>query len=117
MPNRSQRHKRLIQGRASDGGSGIPVVAAALVNQAGTNNVAGTYTFAVGSFTVQVGALTYSARSVVGGVSVPLVAGITFDPATRIIAWNKPTGVYIVRITAQSSAGWSAYSDTTITVT
>lgn len=121
MPTRSQAHKQRMQGAASDGstlgGGAAPVIAVPLVDQTSSNNVADTYTFAAGSFTVTAGGMHYGAQSVVGGIAVPLVAGITFNPLTRTFNWTKPTGTYIVRVSAQSDDNKVTTDDFNIVVT
>ena len=114
MVSRSQRHKERIQGIRSDGTrSNVPL--SAMIDQTSTNNIADTYTFA--PFDYPQGILTYSAQSVVAGVPQALVAGIAFVPATRTLNWTKPTGTYVVRITAVNNSGQSAYDDINIVVT
>lgn len=115
MPSRSQDHKQRVQGIRSDGSvyTGVPLTA--LVDQTSTNNVADTYTHA--AFASPPGALTYSAESLVGGAPVPLIAGFSYNPATRQLSWTKATGTYVIRITARNLANEVAVDDFNIVVT
>lgn len=117
MPSRSQDHKERIQGVRSDGRTQAVTVANALVNQASTNAVADSYQFAANSFATVYGVLRYQAHSVVGGIPVPLVAGITFNEGTRTLNWTKATGTYVVRITATNENNVSVSDDFDIVVT
>lgn len=114
MSSRSQAHKQRIQGVRSDG-TVEGVVQNALVDQASTTAIADTYTHA--AFAFPLGALTYSAQSLVGGVPVPLISGFTYVPATRTLNWTKTTGTYGIRITARNGANQMAYDDFNIVVT
>lgn len=119
MVSRSQRHKREIQGVSSDG-STVPVtVANALVDQTSSSGVADSYQFAANSFaTADAGLpLRYEAKSVVGGIPVALVAGLTFTEATRTFNWTLTgAGARTVRVYAYNHFGQSISDDFTITV-
>lgn len=117
MPGRSQDHKERIQGVRSDGRQKLVTVANALVNQTSSAAVADSYQFAANSFSTVQGNLRYQAHSVVGGVPVPLVSGITFTEATRTLNWTKAAGTYVVRITATNENNVSVFDDFDIVVT
>lgn len=117
MPSRSQNHKEHHQGVRSDGRTQAVTVPNPLVDQTSTSAVPDSYQFAANSFLTVYGVLRYQAHSVVGGVPGPLVAGITFNEATRTLNWTKTTGTYIVRITATNENGVSAFDDYSIVVT
>lgn len=117
MAGRSQDHKERIQGIRSDGRQKAVTNPNTLVNQTSTAAVADSYQFAANSFATVEGVLRYQAHSVVGGVPQPLVAGITFNEATRTLNWTKAAGTYVVRITATNENGVSATDDFNIVVT
>jgi hypothetical protein len=119
MPTRSQRHKRAIQGEASDGSKTAVTVANALVDQTSSSGVADSYQFASNSFAVADDGLPlrYEARSVVASVEGPLVDGLTFTESTRTFNWTLTgAGVRTVRVYATNSYGQKISDDFTITV-
>lgn len=117
MAGRSQDHKERIQGVRSDGSQNLATNPNTLVDQTSTTGVADSYQFAANTFLTLRGNLRYEANSVVGGIAVPLVAGITFNEATRTLNWTKTAGTYIVRITATNENGIDVSDDFNIVVT
>lgn len=113
---RSQIHKERIQSVRSDGSKVAVALDNALVNQTSAIDTPDSYQFASNSFSTAYGALAYKADSVVGGVPVPLVSGITFTESTRTFNWTKGAGTYIVRVTAINATGQQKTDDFDIVV-
>lgn len=118
MSNRSQRHKQHYQHVASDGSTdNIVALDHALVDQAGTANVDKTYAFAANSFSSKYGPLRYTIASVVTGVVVNPLSGITFVESTRTITVHKGAGTYTVRVTAMNEDGYVKTDDVDFVIT
>jgi len=118
MPNRSQRHKQHEQGVASDGMTdNIVALDHALIDQAGSANVAKNYAFAANSFSTKYGPLRYTIASVVAGAVVNPLPGITFVESTRTITVNKAAATYTVRVSAINEDGYVKTDDVDFVIT